>query len=322
MIREKLLLLDSVNLNFGGGTGLIMSLVLALIMFGIALGIKPETLKNVFIHPKSILTGIALQWIGLPLVTFVLIMLLSKWITPMVALGMILVACCPGGNISNFMSSLSKGNVELSVSMTAVSTIFSPFVTPFNFWFWGNLFLKYANLAMSMNLPYLEIPFNEIFKTVFFILGIPIMLGMLFASYFPKVAEKIKKPFSVFSIVVFGVMVLGMFIPNWEIFVKYIFWIVIVVLIHNGSAFGLGFLGSTVMKLPKIDRKSITIEVGIQNSGLGLTMLLNPTIFNPEIWQNPSTGVMYGGMLFITAWWGIWHIISGLAVSTIFSKSN
>lgn len=322
MIREKLLLLDSVNLNFGGGTGLIMSLVLALIMFGIALGIKPETLKNVFIHPKSILTGIALQWIGLPLVTFVLIMLLSKWITPMVALGMILVACCPGGNISNFMSSLSKGNVELSVSMTAVSTIFSPFVTPFNFWFWGNLFLKYANLAMSMNLPYLEIPFNEIFKTVFFILGIPIMLGMLFASYFPKVAEKIKKPFSVFSIVVFGVMVLGMFIPNWEIFVKYIFWIVIVVLIHNGSAFGLGFFGATAMKLPKIDRKSITIEVGIQNSGLGLTMLLNPTIFNPEIWQNPSTGVMYGGMLFITAWWGIWHIISGLAVSTIFSKSN
>lgn len=322
MIREKLLLLDSVSLNLGSGTGLIMSIVLALIMFGIALGIKPETLKNIFIHPKSIITGVVLQWIGLPLVTFALILLMGKWITPMVALGMILVACCPGGNISNFMSSLSKGNVELSVSMTAVTTVFSPIVTPFNFWFWGNLFLKYANLKMNMDLPYLEIPFTEIFKTVFLILGIPIILGVLCANNLPKFSNKIKKPFSIFSIVVFVVMVLGMFIPNWDIFIKYIFWIVVIVLIHNASAFALGYFGSTAMKLPRIDRKSITIEVGIQNSGLGLTMLLNPAIFDPAIWQNSSSGVMYGGMLFVTAWWGIWHIISGLTISWIFNRNN
>ena len=134
MIREQLASLDQVELHLGSGTGLVMSLVLALIMFGIALGIKKETLKNVFVHPKSILTGVALQWVGLPLVTFLLIVLFHHWITPMVALGMLLVASCPGGNISNFMSSFAKGNVELSVSMTAVATVAAPVITPFGLW--------------------------------------------------------------------------------------------------------------------------------------------------------------------------------------------
>ncbi|MCQ2157237.1 MAG: bile acid:sodium symporter family protein [Bacteroidales bacterium] len=322
MIKEQLASLDSVNLALGSGTGLIMSIVLALIMFGIALGIKPGTLKNVFTKPRSIITGLLLQWIGLPLVTFILIMVLNPFLTPMVSLGMILVACCPGGNISNFMSSYSKGNVELSVSMTAVSTIFAPATTPFNFWFWGNMYLKFAALSGTMTIPHLVIPFGEIFKTVFVILGVPIILGMLFARYFPKATEKVKSPFNIFSITVFFIMVLGMFIPNWHIFVEYILFIFILVLIHNACAFLTGFGGATLMRLPKKDRRSITIEVGIQNSGLGLTLLLNPAIFHPEIWNNPHTGVMYGGMLFVTAWWGIWHIISGLTISSIFRRKK
>lgn len=322
MIREQLASLDQVELHLGSGTGLVMSIVLALIMFGIALGIKKETLKNVFVHPKSILTGVLLQWVGLPLVTFLLIVVLHQWLTPMVALGMLLVASCPGGNISNFMSSFAKGNVELSVSMTAVATVAAPVITPFNFWAWGNLYLKFASLSNSMTIPQLEIPFSEIFKTVFIILGIPIVLGMLFAAYFPKATEKIKKPFSIFSIAVFVVMVLGMFIPNWQLFIKYIIFVFVLVLIHNACAFCTGFLGSTAMKLPRLDRRSITIEVGIQNSGLGLTLLLNPAIFKPEVWDNPATGIMYGGMLFVTAWWGIWHIISGLTLATLFRKSD
>lgn len=319
MIREQLASLDSVSLNLGGGTGIVMSIVLALIMFGIALGIKAETLKNIFVKPKSIITGIVLQWVCLPAVTFLLVMALHPLLTPMVCLGMILVASCPGGNISNFMSSFSKGNVELSVSMTAVSTVFAPAITPFNFWLWGNLYLKFAAMS-GLTIPQLVIPFSEIFKTVFIILGVPIILGMLFSHYFPKATTKIQKPFSIFSIVIFIVMVLGMFIPNWQLFVKYIIFIFLLVLLHNACALGTGFAGATLMRLPKKDRRSITIEVGIQNSGLGLTLLLNPAIFNPVIWNNPETGIMYGGMLFVTAWWGIWHIISGLTVSSIFRR--
>lgn len=222
MIREQLASLDAVKLNLGSGTGVVMSIVLALIMFGIALGIDAKTLKNIFLKPKNLFTGLVLQWFGLPLVTFLLVMIFNPMLTPMVCLGMLLVASCPGGNISNFMSSFSKGNVELSVSMTAVSTVAAPVITPFNFWLWGNLYLKFASLRGTLTIPHLEIPFGEIFKTVFIILGIPIVLGMLFAHYFPKATAKIQKPFSIFSIVVFIVMVLGMFIPNWQLFIKYI----------------------------------------------------------------------------------------------------
>ena len=322
MIREQLKSLDSVSLSLGSGTGLILSIVLALIMFGIALGIKADALKNVFARPRSIITGICLQWIGLPMVTFVLIMLFSRWLTPMVALGMLLVASCPGGNISNYMSSLAKGNIALSVSMTAVSTVCAPFITPINFWLWGNLYLDVANLTGVLDIPHLTIPFWDTFAQVFTILGIPVVLGMLCAHYLPAFTEKIKKPFSVFSMVVFIVMVLGMFIPNWRIFIDYIIFIFILVLIHNLCAFATGYSGASAMKLPAIDRRAITIEVGIQNSGLGLTLLLNPDIFKPEIWNNPETGVMYGGMLFVTAWWGIWHIVSGLAISTVFRHNK
>lgn len=315
-IHEQFASLDNVTLNLGGGTGPVLSVVLALIMFGVALGIKLDTLKNVFTHPKAVLTGICLQWIGLPMVTFLLIMMLNKVVTPMVALGMILVASCPGGNISNFMSSFSKGNVELSVSMTALATVCAPIITPLNFLLWGNLYLRFASLSGTLTIPQLVIPFWDIFTTVFIILGIPIVLGMLCATYFPNFTEKIKKPFSIFSIVVFIAMVLGMFIPNWQLFVKYIIFIFFLVLLHNACAFGTGFGGATLMRLPKKDRRSITIEVGIQNSGLGLTLLLNPAIFDPALWN--SGGIHYGGMLFVTAWWGIWHIISGLTLASLF----
>ena len=114
-MKEQLESLNSISINFGENGMMIVNILLAFIMFGVALGIKTETFKNVFRHPRSIITGILLQWVGLPAVTFLICLALNHWITPMVALGMILVASCPGGNISNFISSLSKGNVELSV---------------------------------------------------------------------------------------------------------------------------------------------------------------------------------------------------------------
>jgi len=318
MVREQLSSLDSVSLNLSTDTGLIISIILALIMYGIALNIKAKDLKNVFIRPKSVITGLILQWVGLPLVTFLLVVLLGHWITPMVALGMILVAACPGGNILNFMSSFSKANVELSVSMAAVSTLFAPLITPLNFWLWGNLYLKFAHLSAVLNIPQLTIPFREMFVQVSTILGIPILLGMLTSKYLPKIAAAAKKPFSILSIVIFILMVTAMFVPNWHIIIEYIIFIFIIVVIHNASAFATGWFGASAMKLPIRDRRSLTIEVGIQNSGLGLALILNPAIFKPEVWNNPETGIMYGGMIFVVSWWGIWHVVSGLTLSTIF----
>ena len=117
-MKEQLALLDSLNINLGAGEMVIVNIILAFVMFGVALGIKVETFKEVFKNPKSVIVGMLLQWVALPAITCLLAIILNPIITPMVAIGMLLVASCPGGNISNFMSSLSKGNVELSVSMT------------------------------------------------------------------------------------------------------------------------------------------------------------------------------------------------------------
>ena len=291
----------------------IVNIILAFVMFGVALGIKPHTFRDVFKNPKSVIVGVLLQWIGLPLITFIICLILNPWITPMIALGMILVACCPGGNISNFISSLSKGNIELSVSMTAITTAFAPLVTPLNFFVWGNLYSYFV--SVRADIPTLHIPFMPMLQQILLLLGVPIVLGLLFSKRHPNATKKITKPAHILSILLFIGMVIVSFSQNFEIFINHLFYVVIIVLLHNAAALATGYFGGKLAKLPVRDCRSLTVEIGIQNSGLGLVLLFNPAIFPPEIWHNH-----YGGMLFITAWWGIWHIVSGLTVASLFRR--
>ncbi len=313
VMKEQLEALNAVSINFGQGGMTIVNFILAFVMFGVALGIKPQTFKDVFKNPKSVIVGIILQWVGLPAVTFAIALALSPWITPMIALGMILVASCPGGNISNFISSLSKGNIELSISMTAVTTAFAPLVTPFNFFLWGSLYSQI--IAFKSDIPTLVIPFFPMLEQILLLLGVPIFLGLLFARYFPNATKKITKPAQVLSILLFIGMVIVSFSQNFQIFLDNIFYVFFIVMLHNASALATGYFGGKLARVPEADRRSFTVEIGIQNSGLGLILLFNPAIFPPEIWHGH-----YGGMLFITAWWGIWHIVSGLSVAYYFRR--
>src|SRR5690606_15859889 len=130
----------------------------------------------------------------------------SDLITPTVAMGMILVAACPGGNISNFMSSLSKANTELSVGLTASTTMLSVITTPGNFALWGGLYVRYINRHATHALQPLEIDNWQMFETVFILLGIPLVLGRLFAHFLPNATQKIKKPIRYLSIIFFLAM--------------------------------------------------------------------------------------------------------------------
>ena len=311
MSEEVIRNLDALNVTMNGGSTL-LNIVLAFVMFGVALGIKPATFVDIIKNPKSIINGIVCQMILLPALTLLLIIAMGQWISPMIALGMILVAACPGGNISNFITSLSRGNSELSVSLTAFNTAICVFTTPFNFALWGNLYLKFAGNHYIGVLPELQIPLGDIFQSIFIIMGVPLVLGILCGQYLPKVANLLKKPLQYLSIVVFVAMVVIIFTGNMDVFMKCIQYIFLIVLIHNLLALGIGFGTSTLLKLPYKDRRTITIETGIQNSGLGLVLLLNPNIF-PDVgaWANN------GGMLIITAWWGVWHIISGLTLACL-----
>jgi bile acid:Na+ symporter, BASS family len=310
-MKEALEVLDNVRLNFSPSGLLLLNIVIAFVMFGVALDIKVQNFKDVILKPKSALTGIFSQFVLLPLVTFLFIIVLKP--TPTVALGMILIASCPGGNISNFMSALAKGNIALSVSLTAVATLAATFMTPLNFAIWGKLYLNYYQSSGAGNyLVPIEINFLQMVQTVIILLGIPLALGLLFAHYFPKITQKIKKPIRQASILIFIGFVIILLSANFDHFMNYIHIVFLIVLIHNALALSTGFSISSIMRLPRIDRRAITIETGIQNSGLALVLMFNPKIFPPEL--------ELGGMTIIAAWWGVWHIISGLAISGLWSR--
>lgn len=317
-MKELLANLDTLSINLGAGEMFVVNIILAVVMFGVALGIKVQTFKDVFQRPTAVLAGVILQYFVLPAVTCLLTIVLNPIITPMVAIGMILVASCPGGNISNFMTSLSKGNVELSVSMTAITTALASFVTPLNFWFWGTIYCRFA--SVRNDIPTLEIPFMDMLHQILLILGIPIIVGMLCAHYLPNFSKRIVKPLQWLSILLFMGMVavsltqvLTALEARWAVYAS-ILAAFLVVIIHNATALTSGYTTARLLKLPEADCRSLTIETGIQNSGLGLALLFNPAIFDPTVWSSN------GGMVLITALWGVWHIVSGLTVATIFRR--
>ncbi len=311
---EALQQLDPIKINFSASGMHAINIVLGFIMFGVALSIKPNHFRDLIRQPKSTIVGLVSQVIALPLMTFLLVLAISNFITPTVAMGMILVAACPGGNISNFMTSYSKGNTELSIGLTASTTLLATITTPLNFAFWGGLYMKFISNRAGQYLQPLEIDNVQMFETVFILLGIPLILGVFFAKYFPLITEKLKKPIQNISILFFVTMVVLAFTNNLELFLKYIYYIFFIVLIHNFLAFLTGYTLGTIFKVPKRDRRTITIETGIQNAGLGLVLLFNTKIFPNEM--------ALGGMLFITAWWGMWHIISGLCLATYWSTKS
>lgn len=303
---ESLKLMDQTHLNFSQDGLLILNIAIAFIMFGVALKITPQSFKSLIVKPKATVVGVVSQFVLLPAVTFGLVMLLNNFnlITPGVGLGMLLVASCPGGNVSNFISSYANGNPALSVGLTAIATIGAIFMTPVNFAFYGGMFASRSPLLVPIEID----PF-EMFKTVVLLLGIPISIGIFFAWKFPGITNKIIKPIQNISIVFFIGMVVIMFANNFEHFLNYMVWIIIIVLVHNFLALSTGFSFSKLLKLSERNRRTVTIETGIQNSGLGLVLIFNPAIF-PESLDT-------GGMSIVTAWWGIWHIVAGLLVARI-----
>ena len=309
---EALQEIDSIRLNFNNDGRLFLNLTIAFIMFGIALELKPDDFKKLFRSPKPALVGILSQFLLMPLLTFLLASALGDFITPTIGMGMILVSACPGGNISNFISSLAKGNVALSVSLTAFSSLGGLFLTPFNFAFWGNLYLEFgAKTADNALVQSLSVDAVDVLQTIVMILGIPLVLGIFVNLKFPRFTESVVQWIKRFSILVFITLIAIIFGSNFDLFLKYIKYIFLIVLVHNALALTMGFYTGRLFGLAQRESKTIAIETGIQNSGLALALLFNPDVFPQDL--------PIGGMAFIAAWWGVWHIISGLTIAGFWS---
>ncbi|MBT3143260.1 bile acid:sodium symporter family protein [Phaeobacter gallaeciensis] len=294
--------IDDIALNFSPASLTLLNAILAIVMFSIAIDLKPSDFDRLRRAPKPLLAGLISQFLILPVLTFGMILVTQP--RPSIALGLILVAACPGGNISNFITHRAGGNAALSVSMTAFATIGAILLTPLNIALWGGLYAPTRAILQETQIDPVQIAI-----TVSLMLILPLVLGMYLNLHRPSLTFRLRRPLQLLSMGIFIAFIVLALAANWEFFLGFAGAVAGLVILHNALALGGGWAVATLARLSPFDRRAITIETGIQNSGLGLVLIF--AFFNG-----------LGGMAVVAAFWGIWHAISGLVLASIWSRTE
>jgi len=277
-----------------------VALALVLVMFSVALGLRVDDFAFLRDKPLLFVGGVISQVVILPLATFLLILALRP--AASIALGMIVVACCPGGAVSNLLTYLSRGNVAASVALTATSSMLAAILTPTSILFWSEAYEPTATLLRTLDVN----PLIFVAQTTF-LLAAPLVLGMIVATRAPDVAARIRQRTTVLGVsVLVGVIIYG---------IVYFFPVLFpalpllggVVVLHNAVAFATGALAGRALSGLSATRRALTFEIGIQNSGLALVILLSQL-----------KGL--GGAAAIAAVWGVWHLIAGGLLAVFFRQ--
>ncbi|MDD8023913.1 MAG: bile acid:sodium symporter family protein [Paracoccaceae bacterium] len=293
---------DEVVLNFSPVTLNLLNAILGIVMFSIAIDLKPSDFAALRLNPKPLVVGLFAQFVVLPMVTFALVWIAAP--RPSIALGLILVAACPGGNISNFITHRAGGNSALSVSMTAVATVAAIFLTPFNIALWGGLYPPTRAILRETHIDPLSVA-----VTVGLMLVLPLVAGVALNLRRPDLTLRIRLPLQRVSMAIFIGFVGLALVANWAYFLGFAGAIAGLVVVHNALAFAGGWGVAWLARLSEYDRRAVTIETGIQNSGLGLVLIF--AFFGG-----------LGGMAIVAAFWGIWHAISGGTLAWVMSRTE
>mgnify|MGYP005749635773 CR=1 FL=1 len=292
--------MTAVQMDFSATDLVVMNAAIAFMMFGVSLQLRVDDFARLVREPRAPLVGLVAQFLLLPMITCVVTWALA--IPAEFALGMILVASCPGGTFSNIMTWMGRGNVAVSVTMTAISSLAAVLMTPMNFALYGWLNPHTRPLLQQIAID----PFN-VLLLVALVLALPIFLGMAAGKRFPLQAHKAEQPMRWVSLLLFLAFIVLALQKNMALFFEHVGSLFLLVVAHNGLALGIGYMAAALARLPVADRRAVTMEVGIQNSGLGLMILFT---FFPQA----------GGMILITAMWGIWHLVSGLTLAQWWSR--
>ncbi len=291
---------DALPLNFDPSGLAVLNAIVALMVFGASLDLRWADLQRVAAKPAGIIAGLSAQAVLTPALTCLLTWVLR--VDPALSLGMMLVAACPSGALSNVLTWRSRGNVALSIGLTTISSLAATVLTPFNFAFYGWLNPRTRELLQEVTLP-----MGGILAQVAVVLALPVVLGIVVGSTAPRIARRLERPLRSLSLLVLMAFIAGAFWENRTLFVdrfSEFFWLVV---LQNAMALGIGLFVARMARLDDADTRAVTIEVGIHNSGLGLAILF--TFF-------PAAG----SMMLITAFWGVWHLVSGLAISTYWGR--
>ncbi|MCA0205318.1 MAG: bile acid:sodium symporter family protein [Proteobacteria bacterium] len=295
-------MIDDAVLDFSAGSLTLLNAILAVVMFSIAIDLKLSDFKVLARSPKPVLVGLASQFLLLPALTYLLVIVAQP--RPSVALGLILVAACPGGNISNFITHRAGGNAALSVSMTAIATVGAILLTPLNIAFWGSLYAPTAEILRATSIDPVSIA-----VTVGLMLVLPLVLGILLNARRPDLTRRIRRPLQWLSMAIFLAFIAVALASNWGLFLTFGTTIAGLVILHNALGLGGGYALATLAGLSPYDRRAVTIETGIQNSGLGLVLIFS--FFGG-----------LGGMAIVAGFWGVWHAISGLALASLMRRTE
>lgn len=286
---------DGIRIAFDEGSLTTLKIVVGAILFGIALDTPLSSFAAALRRPVVIGIGVVAQFLLLPALTFGLTLLLD--VRGSVALGMILVACCPPGNVSNILTHRSGGDVALSVSMTSVGNVLSIVLMPLNFALWGGLHPSGGDLMRDIDLSV-----GSMLGEIAFVILVPFAAGITIARLWPRAAHVGHRVIGPLSFLALGAVIVVGVANNWSIFVDHIGVVLLAVFLHDALALLLGFGIARATRLPTASTKAMTFEVGIRNAGLGLLLVF--TFFDG-----------LGGMALVAAWWGIWDIVAGLAVA-------
>jgi BASS family bile acid:Na+ symporter len=290
--------LDAVRIDLAPGAQILMPASLAIIMMSVALNLHLKDFDIIKRQPVQFLGAALTQVLGLPALTLALIHLIDP--IPSIALGMIVVACCPGGNVSNFLTHLAKGDTAFSVSLTATSSLAAALLTPISILFWTSLYAPADALVDAIEVS--PVPF--VVQTTL-ILAIPLVIGMLLAHRFPVTSARVRPGFTLAALAILIFLVFGGLASNWALFTATAVSVLTIAIAHNALGFLLGAGVARVLRMGPRQRRSVTFEVGIQNTGLALVILLGQ-----------FEGL--GGAASITALWSVWHLFAGGMLVTAF----
>ena len=280
----------------------ILMAVLMVMLYSVALELRAEDFRYVARHPLAVGIGLLAQFVLLPAATLLLTLVLD--LSPAVKAAMMLVAVCPGGALSNVITAFGRGNLALSLSISAVSNVLALALTPLNF-----SLMVAANPATAAWAREIAVNPLDLALSLLLLLALPVSAALLTSLRAPALAARIRKPLARFAAFALGAFIVVAVAAQWKLFVVAVGQTLPLVIMHNALGLLLGWLAALAASLAVADRRAVMIEAGMQNSGLALGIIAAQ--FNSEL-----------AMVAVASLWGIWHIVSGGALALLWRRMD
>ena len=294
--------LDQLSIELPESLQLAVKVVVGLFLFGVALDTRAEDLREVVRRPGVMAVGLLAQYAVAP--GLALLLTLALDVRGSVAIGMLLVACCPAGNLSNLLTHRARGDVALSISLTGLSNLAALVLTPVTFAFWCGLNPAAADLLRDISID----PWT-LMAEVALLIGLPFALGMVAAWRRPALAARARKVVEPGALVLLLVVVVGGAAAQLDVLATYLGLVVVPIVAHNAMALGVGYATGRACRLPAAGVRAMTFELGVRNTALGVVLAL---AFFSDL----------GGVVLVAALWGLWDVATGLALATWWRRSG